>query len=483
MKSLARKAIFLIAPASVGCMQIPTTPSVISPAEGRGRELPVVPPLGVTPAAATAPFARATAPQDPTKPPMLLPVPRTAEGQVEQSGPAVAVEGPLTLENLERLADRVNPSLVRDRALVEAQRGQAVQAGLWSNPRWDTNNPWVLNGRSSLLNAGYQQEIPVMGKKKLDQSAANEGIRQAELTYAQNRAALHATIRQQFYVLLVDQERVEVLTRIEELVRKSYETGLARQKAGDIGTADVKLLLVDYDRARGALRSAKAMLDGDRKQLEAMIGAPGVITGPVEGKLKSGYPEFDERSVVEYVTKNHTQVSYALSVIRQNRILLRRAEVEPFPNPTIGPAYQFGLVPGNDQFWFNCTFNIPVWDLNQGNIRAAKANLAVAAATADTTRLSLVQQVSLLFAQYNAARAIVGRFEGSGKDEPGIVANANEAARLYQIMYANKTTDLATLIQAQRTAMQANSDYVDALLNLWNAASQISGILQLERFP
>jgi outer membrane protein TolC len=254
--------------------------------------------------------------------------------------------------------------------------------------------------------------------------------------------------------------------------------------------------------------------------------------------------------LIEYVTKHHTQIANALSVIRQNRILIRRAQVEPFPNPTLGPAYQFGLVPGNDQFWFNITFNIPVWDLNQGAISAAKANLRASTANIDSVRLNLVNQAANLLSQYLAALSIVERFEGKGQDgqpywyrhtdqaiasmrndkvaegvlvklaplknkrlsaaeftnelsklltpaelqqfqdailkhaaEPGIVATANEAARLYQIMFANKTTDLATLIQAQRAAAQANSDYVDALQNLWNNATQLSGLLQLEKFP
>ena len=39
------------------------------------------------------------------------------------------------------------------------------------------------------------------------------------------------------------------------------------------------------------------------------------------------------------------------------------------------PAYNFGLQPGSDQFWLNLTFPIPVWNLNQGNIRAARANI------------------------------------------------------------------------------------------------------------
>jgi cobalt-zinc-cadmium efflux system outer membrane protein len=476
MYALARNAALLAGAACLGCAHFPPEQDLLPYERVRQSDSDT----GRSPAAVVP----ATYQEKPTgKAPEQAPPPRPAESRLPIPKPAASPGTPITLDDLEALADRVNPILVRDQAQIESQRGSAVQAGLWSNPRWDTNNPWVVAGRGSLMNVGFQQEVPVMGKKKLDESAANEATRQAEIAFAQDRAAVRASIRQQFYTVLVDQERVDVLTRMQELVRKSYETGVARQRAGDMGTADVALLLVDYQRAQAALRSAAAILDGDRTQLEAMVGAPGILTGPLSGQLRGEYPAFDERQLIDYVTRNHTQVLNALSVIRQNRILVRRAEVEPYPNPTVGPAYQFGLVPGNDQFWFNFTFNVPVWDLNQGNIRAAKANVGVASAAADATRLGLVQQAANLLSHYRAARAVVERFEGRGKSEPGIVANSEEAARIYQVMFANKTTDLSTLIQAQRTAMLANSDYIDALLNLWSNATQISGLLQQERFP
>jgi cobalt-zinc-cadmium efflux system outer membrane protein len=455
MNWVARTAVLLLAPVPLGCvgppvaidrLRDPPAPVARRPtADGQG---------GVVPAGALQPAQ--------------LPPPRPVEA---------APDAPLSLEDLEELADRVNPTMRRDRAQVEAARGQAVQAGLFPNPQWNTNNPWVINGRQTLLNAGVQQEVPVMGKKNLDRAAATEAVRQAEITYAQNRAALHASIRLQFYLVLADQERVQVFTRLAEIARQSYEAVVGKQKAGDATEIDVRLLLVAAQRADAALRSATAILEGDRKQLEAIVGVPGIIRGPLRGQLSGPYPEFDERELVAYVTRNHTQVEFALSVIRQNRVLLRRAEVEPYPNPTIGPAYQIGVIPGNDQFWLNFTFNVPVWDRNQGNIRAAHANLVSAAESADVSRLNLVNQAENLLSQYRAARAVVERYES------GILANANEALRLVQAGYAKGVVDRATLLQAQQNAAQANSDYVDALQNLWTNAAQLSGLLQLERFP
>src|SRR5262249_58752809 len=105
-------------------------------------------------------------------------------------------------------------------------------------------------------------------------AAATEAVRQAEITYAQNRAALHASIRLQFYLVLADQERVRVFTRLAEITRQSYEAGAAKQKAGDATEIDVRLLLVAAQRADPALRTATALLEGDRHHLEAIAGAP-----------------------------------------------------------------------------------------------------------------------------------------------------------------------------------------------------------------
>jgi cobalt-zinc-cadmium efflux system outer membrane protein len=385
-------------------------------------------------------------------------------------------DGPMTLEYFEELADRVNPTLRRDRAGIESAIGSAVQAGLWSNPQFNANNPWVYNGRSSTMNAGFQQEIPVMGKKRYDEAAANESTRQAELTYKQDRLAMLAQIRQQFYTVLIDQRRVEVLTELVDVVYKSYDAYQKKQKAGDVATPDVLLLKIDYDTNRAKLENNKRLLDGDRKQLEALVGVPGCVKGRLIGEVTGPYPLFDEQKMLEFVTNYHTQIKAGQSQVQQNRLLLKRAEIDPWPNPTIGPAYQFGLTPGSDQFWLNLSFTIPVLNQNQGAIRSARANVAMAIESIDANRLNLVNQVANLYSQYLAAKETVDRFESD------IMKAAKEADRLVKSGFVVGVTDFNTYLTAQRAVVQANSDYLDALQQLWTNATQLSGVLQMEKF-
>ena len=482
MNWLARKAVLLVAPAAVGCAQLPTSSNGAPPVT----RPPMPPAMSTQPVAALPPpqigapmdVARAAPPQEVAAegqgPPNRLSPPRPVDA-LPPKEPSWA-NGGATLEELEELADRVNPTLRRDQAQIEVSRGQAVQAALFPNPRFDTNNPQVLAGHQALLNAGFQVEIPVAGKKNLDKSAANEGTRQAEHTFTQNRAALHAAIRQQFYAVLVDQERVRILTRLMELAKQTYDQAEVKKRAGEQSDLDVLTLRVAYQRAQGAVSSAERILEGDQKQLEAIIGEAGIIRGPLQGKVTGWYPDFSEEVLVKFITTHHTQIKIAESLVRQNRVLLRRAEVDPYPNPYLGPAYQFGLVPGNDQFWFNIQFSIPVWDRNQGNIRAAKANVISAHESVDVMRLNMVNQAQNILSQYRAARALVERFEG------GVLTDVNRAAELARAAYFRGTLDRATLYQTQQAAAQANSDYLDALQNVWLNATQLSGLLQQEKF-
>jgi cobalt-zinc-cadmium efflux system outer membrane protein len=383
---------------------------------------------------------------------------------------------PLTLRQLEELADQYNPILPRDRAQIDANRGTATQAGMWNNPRFDTNNPQVFNGRTTLLNVGFQQEVPVMGKKRLDQAAANEVVHQSELTLFQDRIALFTRIRQQFYQVLADQRRIQVLEELVQVLRRSLETGEKKRKAGEATQADVLLLGLDLQRAEANLLSTRALLEGDRKQLGALVGIPGLVTGDVVGEFSGDYPVFDEEQLKRFVTTQNTQVLVAQAVIAQAKFQLRRAEVEPFPNPYMGPAYQYGLLPGAEQFWFNIQVDIPVLNRNQGGIRAARGNLRVAEENLMTIRYDLLNQAHNLYSQYQAAREVVRKFETE------ILPKTRELLRLAQEGYGKGLTDFATFLQVQRSLVQANSDYVDALTNLWNNAVQLAGLLQLEKF-
>lgn len=406
-------------------------------------------------------------------PPPTPPQPPSASSQQPQ-----AAVGNWTLDQITRLAMENSPVMRRAQARVEAARGVAWQAGIWNNPRWDTNNPEVLGlGRQNLYNAGFQMEIPMAGKKRLDRSAAEQLIREATFTAMSDRYDVLQAVRQQFYAVVAQERRVEALTDLVRIATGARDTAQRKYELDLVAETDVLLLLMEMQQAQVELQQAQTLLISKRRQLAAAVGLPDLPVGDVQGDLTSPVPRFDDGLVRHFVGNQNADVLNARAEATRQRILLKRAEVEPYPNVYTGPAAQWGAVQGANQFWYNFQFNIPVWDRNQGNIRAAKANNRDAAANIRVVQNKLLFQAADALGRHRAAVEVAERIR------QGILPTAQEYQRRVQTGYANAIYSVIQLFQAQRALFEANLRYIDALENVWSTAAELSNLLQLERFP
>ncbi|HUY34874.1 MAG TPA: TolC family protein [Pirellulales bacterium] len=388
--------------------------------------------------------------------------------------------GDWNLERLTRLALDDHPIVRRARWRITEARGAALQAGLWANPRWDTNNPQVLGvGMNNAYNAGFQTEIPVKGKKRLDREAAQQLAREAELAALSDRYDVLQAVRRQFYAALAQQRRVVVSRELVRIAQGARDAAQRMFKAGLVAETDVLLLTLELQKAESELLQAETLLVGRRRQLAAAVARPDLAIGELLGDLAGEPPRFDDRYVLEFVATQNVDVLSAQTDINRRRILLRRAQVEPYPNLYSGPSQQWG-VPAhspNNQFWYNFAFNITLWDRNQGNIRAAEANIVDATASVPATQNKLLKQAADALGRHRAA------LQSAERIRVNILPIALRNQELVQSGYRNGLMPVAQLFQAQRALFEANLQYIDSLEDVWSSAAELGNLLQLEQFP
>jgi cobalt-zinc-cadmium efflux system outer membrane protein len=178
-----------------------------------------------------------------------------------------------------------------------------------------------------------------------------------------------------------------------------------------------------------------------------------------------------------FVTSDHALTQIAKLEIDKNKILLKRAEAEPYPNITLGPAYQWGPTKGNEQYWLTVTFPIPVSDRNQGNIKAARANIHDSVESLGTVQLELLRQVADAYSKYRGALEQMDRYKSQ------IIPDSIKAMGLARSGYETGVFAFAVFLQAQRTVIQTQREYVDVLENIWTTAATLAGLLQMDKFP
>ena len=103
---------------------------------------------------------------------------------------------------------------------------------------------------------------------------------------------------------------------------------------------DAIMLDIELDRAQVAWENAETSLEANKRQLVAAVGIPSLNLPHLAGQLEAELPKYDLIAVQRGVISRNSLVQIARMEVNRNEVLLRRAEVEPFPNINFQGGYQ-----------------------------------------------------------------------------------------------------------------------------------------------
>jgi cobalt-zinc-cadmium efflux system outer membrane protein len=124
-----------------------------------------------------------------------------------------------------------------------------------------------------------------------------------------------------------------------------------------------------------------------------------------------------------------------------------------------------------NQATYQVSVPLPVWNRNQGNIRAAQAELGRAIQEVSRVQNELTGRLWTAYGHYAAARQRAERYRTA------ILPNATKTYRLSQEAFRGGQFEYLRVLQAQRAAAEANLEYIRTLGEAWRAASEIAGLL------
>lgn len=383
----------------------------------------------------------------------------------------------ITLERLTSLAEANSPTLRQAAAAVEAARGNAVQVGLYPNPNL-VGGANQLVGNQSQYYSALSQEIVTMQKLQLNRAAATQQILQAEQAFVLTRFHLLTAVRQQYMMTLASQRRNEVLVRLVEISGKSRLAAERLQAAGEGTRTDTLLFEIEVEKAEVALENSIARLKASQRELAAVLGLRDMDVGRINGNLLESLDDVARQVLIDGYVPYNASVQIAELEIDRSKYLIRRAEVEPYPNVTVYAGYQRQIEPAlHNMALLTLSMPLPVWNQNQGHITTAYANLAKAHADVETVQNALARQMADAGGRYRIADQQARRYEQK------IVPKAREGVKIIQEGFTQGQFDFLRLLQAQRILVESNLGFIDSLETRWAAAAEMAGLSQIEKFP
>jgi cobalt-zinc-cadmium efflux system outer membrane protein len=307
--------------------------------------------------------------------------------QLTPAGAAEAPAGaPLTLAALQDAARANSPAIRRAAAEVEAAYGPVVQAGLYPNPTAGYQADQWQPGAGPRTNSGQQgafvsQLFKFPGKLTLAQGVARFDYVSAFVALRRTEVDVATAVRTAYFQVLLARKGVEVNTALVALADEAYRLLLRQAAAGEAAGYEPLLLYAQAVQSRNALALSRATERAAWRQLAAALGRPDLPPAPLAGSVDEPAPPVDEAAARARAAEAHTDVLTARNRVSRAHADLRLQRLNRAPDLETNVVVQHDNVTGLGQFNVQLGVPLPVWDRNQGNIRAAEARVA-----ADTAR-------------------------------------------------------------------------------------------------
>jgi cobalt-zinc-cadmium efflux system outer membrane protein len=401
------------------------------------------------------------------------PIPPVPPEPAQAPGP----EGkPLTLSDLQRLADTYSPALKSATAAVEAARGAAAQAGMYPNPTLGWEHDTIQTGPAGYPGFWVDQLIKTGGKLTVAQAAATMDLINAKLALRRARSDLRYAVRGSYFALLVARENIRVNEALYQFAEEVYRVQVDLLDKGFAAGYEPMQLRPLVLQARLNVVTARNQHRTAWRQLAATLGLPDMPPTEVEGRVDLPVPVFDYDDVLARL-RNHTDVLTASVSLQKAKYQLQQAKLQVLPDVDIRVLTQkdYSTPPNQVANSVTVSLPIPVWDQNRGGIYAAKWNLAQASVGPEQARNALINTLADAFNRYLDARQTV---DVAGRQ-------IRDQVRVYRGLYERRQQNpdavgFGDLVTAQQTLAGFVTSYVTALGLQWQATVDVANLLQTE---
>jgi cobalt-zinc-cadmium efflux system outer membrane protein len=396
-----------------------------------------------------------------------------AADTVQPAAQAPAPAATPSLADLEQMAVQGNPTLAQAAANVDAARGRAVQSGLYPNPTvgYAGDRIGAAGSAGEFQGIFIDQTIVTACKLRLNRARSAEEVSQMEAQALAQQYRVLNGVRARFYQLLAMQRLLEVRAGLQQVAAEAVRTTDELINVGQANKADLLQARIEARQERVALENARVLYAAAWQQLAAFVGNPRLAAGRLQGDLDvpGALPDFD--TTMAHLLEASPEIQAARAEVSRSQFALKREQVEPIPNVQVRVGNGYDFETRNDVTSVQVGVRLPLFDKNQGNIRAAHAQLAYAEAEVARVELSLRQRLARAYAGYRTALAVV---ESYRKDN---LPEAKEAYELYLDSFRRGRAAYPQVLIAQRNYFQVNVDYVMALEQLRRAETAILGLL------
>jgi outer membrane protein, heavy metal efflux system len=427
--------------------------------------------------------------------------------------PAARAEGPvpvatdlpsvLSLDDALKIFRARGLDLLIAEASVKSAEGDVGVAGAVPNPVVNGGYGHVFNYDTSGcpqcsstywavgLSDSAALEDSLSGKRTLRLKAARNALAAAKLSRVDAQRTLEFQVKSAYLQVAQAVLAYRFAKDVAESNQKTLDIFQTRYRSGAINEGDVARIETQKLESDQATDEAVLALRQARVSLAFLVGVRGLVPEfevdtkvltyamptPLAGATEEGLMRtaFDRRP--DLIAAGYQKVSAEASID-----LARR---QRFPDITLSLNYsQVGTGASAQNgtgalspptLVFGVSAPLPVFYQMQGEVRRAEAAYDTNALGEAKATAQVVNDVATAYAAFVAARQLVQRMESGG-----LLKSARTARDITRLQFEKGAAGLTDFLDAQRTYIATNVEYIQDVTNYWTAVFQLEQAVGME---
>lgn len=375
----------------------------------------------------------------------------------------------MTLAEFESLALGNNPTIAELVATTQKAAGFRTQVGLRANPVLGYNATQLADAGTDQHTAFISQTIITADKLALNRRVLNEALRAQLLQLEAQKYRVATDIRIKFYDALATQRRIELIRDFQSVSDKGVELAELRKQAMEGSQLDVVQAMVQQNEIDLALQQAEVSYIASWRELAALAGTPQMTPVTLQGELPQAETTIDWETLASTMVVSSPEYRTAQARVSQAAANIDRQNVQAIPNLDVnfGSGYDNGTNSGLINLQIGAP--IPVFNKNQGNIAAARAEQMRAYREVERIANAIKARLGAVSRDYDSSLAAVTKYAND------ILPNADKGLELAEIAYKAGETSFLQVLVARRTYFDANLQFIASQAKLAQARAQVDG--------
>jgi len=370
-----------------------------------------------------------------------------------------------SFEQLATMAQAADPGLRAAQSAIAQAQGELLQGRAYPNSEVEVEATSARGEGERASQASFRvtQPIDLWGRRGARREAFEAQVVAEESARDLALLSFRATLRAAYVELLAldrslpaAREDLEVARQLEQLVNRRAELGETRE-------VDRLRIQVERFRAEERVEQLELQRSAAERAIRLLVGAE--LPDRFALTDVSTTASQNVETILNRVMTTHPRVRVAEALVRQREALLRLARANRLPEPSVGIVREREIDQTANGIVFGAS--IPLWGWNRGEIAAARAALDRATAERDLT----VREIARELTEISFSAQQLTRRTTRLRDE--LLPRAQETFRIAELAYRNGETSQLDYLDARRTYVALQQEYLEVLRELAVAESRL----------